>query len=234
MTNCYSTGFISGSEVMENGALSAWLGGSGAVITNCWSSATVSGIQNDEKYLARFNSATFNNCYSVNGTPLQATVIDYDAVESGELCYMLNGNQEEIAWYQTLGEDEFPTFLPGHMQVYANGDLRCDGTFMSDDVTYSNTSGSDIPDHQFVDGFCKVCHQQDPDFPFLDVFANADHDTTDGYTTSIKKSSVISWSLSASPSSITSQTVDGIVSRLITTLSSTSVSPFFISAVVPL
>jgi len=183
MTNCYSTGFISGAEVMENGALSAWLGSDGAVITNCWSSATVSGVQNDDKYLARFNNATFNNCYSVNGTPLQATVIDYDDVASGALCYKLNGNQENITWYQTLDEDEFPTFMPGHEQVYAVAEMRCDGTFASDDVTYSNTSGSVIPDHQFVDGFCSVCHQQDPDFPFLEVFANADHDVTDGYTT---------------------------------------------------
>ena len=183
MTNCYATGFISGSEVMENGALSAWLGGDGAVITNCWASATVSGVQNDDKYLARFNSATFNNCYSVNGTPLQATVVDYEELENGALCYKLNGNQENIAWFQTLGEDEFPTFLPGHAQVYATGEMRCDGTFISDDVTYSNTSGSAIPDHKFVDGFCSVCHQQDPDFPFLEVFANADHDVTDGYTT---------------------------------------------------
>ena len=181
MTNCYSTGFISGSEVMENGALSAWLGGSGAVITNCWSSATVSGVQNDDKYLARFNSATFNNCYSVNGTPLQAAVIEYEDVESGALCYKLNGNQENIAWYQTLGEDEFPTFMSGHEQVYANGEMRCDGTLLGD-ITYSNTQGSTKPDHQFVDGFCSVCHQQDPDFPFLEVFANADHDTTEGYT----------------------------------------------------
>ena len=181
MTNCYSTGFISGSEVMENGALSAWLGSDGAVITNCWSSATVSGVQNEEKYLARFNNATFTNCYSVNGTPLQCSVIDYEEIESGALCYKLNGNQEEIAWYQTLGEDEFPTFMPGHKQVYANGEMRCDGTFISDEVTYSNTSGSVIPDHKFVDGFCSVCHQQDPDFAFLDVFANADHDTTEGY-----------------------------------------------------
>ena len=183
MTNCYSTGFISGSEVMENGALSAWLGSSGAVITNCWSSATVRGVQNDDKYLARFDNATFNNCYSVNGTPLQATVIDYEEIESGALCYKLNGNQEEIAWYQTLGEDEFPTFMPGHKQVYAVVEKRCDGWFDPLDATYSNTPGPGIPDHQYVDGFCSVCHQQDPDFPFLDVFPNADHDVTTGYTT---------------------------------------------------
>ena len=183
MTNCYSTGFISGSEVMENGALSAWLGGSGAVITNCWSSATVSGVQNDDKYLARFNSATFNNCYSLNGTPLQAALFDEEELENGSLCYKLNGNQEEIAWFQTLGADEFPTFMPGHEQVYANGEMRCDGALIGD-ITYSNTQGSTKPDHQFVDGFCSVCHQQDPDYPFLEVFANADHDTSEGYTTS--------------------------------------------------
>ncbi len=184
MTNCYSTGFITGSTVMENGALSAWLGSSGAVITNCWSSATVSGVQNDEKYLARFDNATFTNCYSVNGAPLQSTVIEYEDLESGALCYKLNGNQENIVWTQNLGEDEFPTFMPGHKQVYAIVEMRCDGWFDPNEATYSNTPGEGKPDHQFMDGFCKICHQQDPDFPFLDVFANADHDTADGYTTS--------------------------------------------------
>ncbi len=187
MTNCYVTGFISGYSVMENGALSAWLGSSGAVITNCWSSATVSGYQNGDKYLARFDNATFTNCYCTvpeeGITPLQATIIEYEEIESGALCFKLNGNQEEIAWYQTLGQDEFPTFMPGHQQVYANGERRCDGMFIDDDITYSNSEGSAIPDHQFVDGFCTVCHQQDPDFPFLDVFPNADHDVNTGYTT---------------------------------------------------
>ena len=183
MTNCYSTGFIAGYSVSENGALSAWLGSGGAVITNCWSSATVNGVQNNDKYLARFDNATFTNCYSVNGTPLQSTVIEYEEVESGALCYKLNGDQTNIQWFQNLFEDEFPTFMPGHKQVYANGEIRCDGALISDEVTYSNSEGSMKPDHQFLDGFCMVCHQQDPDFPFLDVFANADHDVTTGYTT---------------------------------------------------
>ena len=184
MKNCYSTGFISGSEIMENGALSAWLGSDGAVIENCWSSATVSGVQNDEKYLARFTNATFINCYSVNGTPLQSMVIDYEELESGALCYKLNGNNEpeNIAWYQTLGEDLFPTFMPGHEQVYVVADMRCDGTFNAEDATYSNTPGSSKPEHQYKDGFCSICHHQDPEFPFLEVFANADHDVAGGYT----------------------------------------------------
>ncbi|MBQ9294831.1 MAG: dockerin type I repeat-containing protein [Bacteroidaceae bacterium] len=184
MTNCYATGFISGLTVSENGALSAWLGSSGAVITNCWSSATVSGVQNDDKYLARFDNATFTNCYSTNGTPLQATVIDEEEVFNGALCYKLNGNQENIQWFQDLDDSEsIPSFMPGGKQVYANGEMRCDGEFVGDEVVYSNTEGSVKPDHQFADGFCKVCHQQDPDFPFLDVLPNADHDVTTGYTT---------------------------------------------------
>lgn len=184
MTNCYSTGFISGSEVMENGALSAWLGGSGAVITNCWSSATVIGVQNYDKYLARFDNATFTNCYSLNGTPLQCSLFEYEDLESGALCYRLNGKQDNIIYYQNIGEDQFPTFLPDHKRVYAIAEMRCDGTFLTDDVTYTNDENSVTrPDHQFVDGFCSVCHQQDADFPFLDVLANADHDVATGYET---------------------------------------------------
>lgn len=189
MTNCYSTGTITGLDtgVNENGALSAWLGGTGAVITNCWSTATVNGYQNGDKYLARFNSATFNNCYCTvpdeSIAPLQATVISEEDVESGALCYKLNGNQEEIVWRQTIGDDAFPTFMPGHEQVYVIVNMRCDGWYDPTLATYSNSNSSVvIPDHQFVDGFCSVCHQQDPDFPFLDVFPNADHDVTTGYT----------------------------------------------------
>ncbi len=184
MTNCYSTGFISGASVNENGALSAWLGSGGAVITNCWSSATVSGVQNDDKYLARFDNATFTNCYSVNGTPLQSTVIDVEDVYSGALCYKLNGDQENIQWFQDLDDPEsIPSFMPGGKQVYVVAEMRCDGTYDPSEASYSNTQGSSIPSHQYVDGFCSVCHHQDPDFPFLDVFPNADHDVNTGYTT---------------------------------------------------
>ena len=183
MTNCYSTGVISGMSVAENGALSAWLGSSGAVLVNCWSSATVSGAQNDEKYLARFDNASITNCYSVNGAPRGTTVIDIEEVFNGALCYKLNGNQENIVWYQDLDDSEsIPSFIPGGKQVYAVGQQRCDGMFLGE-VTYSNTEGTQKPEHQFVDGFCKICHQQDPDFPFLAVFPNADHDITTGYTT---------------------------------------------------
>jgi len=63
------------------------------------------------------------NCYSNAGT--QATRITDEQVASGELCYLLNGDQSEIIWYQTLGEDRFPVFDPTHSVVMKNED----GTF---------------------------------------------------------------------------------------------------------
>ena len=184
MTNCYSTGYISGSEVMENGALSAWLGDSGAVITNCWSSATVSGVQNDEKYLARFNSATFTNCYSVYGTPLQASIIEFEELESGSLCYKLNGDQTNLSWFQNISQDEFPTFMPDHKIVYPSGELECDGSFNAEEMGFSNDPSSIVrKPHTYKDGFCSYCQGEDPDYPFLKVFVNDDHDITEGYTT---------------------------------------------------
>ncbi|MBO7119695.1 MAG: leucine-rich repeat domain-containing protein [Bacteroidaceae bacterium] len=146
MTNCYSTGFIAGTN--ENGALSAWLGSSGAVITNCWSSAIVSGYQNTDKYLARFDNATFTNCYCVvpdpEIVPLQTTVVDYNDMENGSLCYNLNGDQENIAWYQTLGEDEFPTFMPGHLQVlFIDGSYVNGGVILINDETTSLSIASE-------------------------------------------------------------------------------------------
>ncbi|MBQ1714665.1 MAG: hypothetical protein II030_09755, partial [Treponema sp.] len=77
--NCYSTGSISGSA--ESAALVAWLGNNGAVISNCWTSATASGIQGEDKYAFRHDNAIVTNCYSMYGT--QAQRIGDDELESG-------------------------------------------------------------------------------------------------------------------------------------------------------
>ena len=182
MDNCYSTGYIMGNGVAENGALSAWLGSNGPVVTNCWSSATVSPYESDAKYLFRHGSGTCTNCYSIAGT--QGTIIEYEEIENGALCYKLNGDQTNITWFQNLGQDEFPTFLPDHKQVYPFAELECDGTFNAEEMTFSNdASAVTRKPHTFKDGFCSFCNAEDADYPFIKVFANADHDTKDGYTT---------------------------------------------------
>ena len=182
--NCYSTGFIMGAS--ESAALVAWLGNNGAVISNCWTSASAFGTQSEDKYAFRHDNAVVTNCYSMFGT--QAQRIADDELESGSLCYRLNGDQTTIRWYQNLDNGEepdlFPTFIPTHGTVVVKAEMRCDGTYDPDMAVFSNSGDVVIPPHTFVDGFCQVCGQEDENYPFIRIFANADHDNAQGYVNS--------------------------------------------------
>lgn len=179
--NCYSTGSISGGS--ESAALVAWLGNNGAIISNCWTTATASGIQGNDKYAFRHDNAIVTNCFSMYGT--QAQRIGDEELESGALCYRLNGDQSVIRWFQNIdnGEevDYFPTFIPTHGTVVVRAEMLCDGTYDSDIAVYSNSGDVVIPPHTFVDGFCQVCGLEDESYPFIRIFANADHEAAGGY-----------------------------------------------------
>ncbi|MBP5277949.1 MAG: hypothetical protein J6Z18_05620, partial [Prevotella sp.] len=58
----------------------------------------------------------------------------------------------------------YPSFDSTHKQVYAIGDIKCDGTVLSEDATYTNDkdAASQIPPHNYVDGVCIECGQFDP------------------------------------------------------------------------
>ena len=104
INNCYTTGTITGGN--ESGAISGWINGTG-VVTDSWSIATVTGVQGDDTYFARPATATYNNCYSLNGT--QANRIAEGDLASGSLTYKLNGKRfKDVAWTQILGVDEMP------------------------------------------------------------------------------------------------------------------------------
>lgn len=179
MNNCYCTGTIDGTN--ESGAISGWVGNNGAVLTNCWTNALVTGYQSDDKYVFRHDKATLTNCYSTTGT--QGIIIDEEDLLSGALCYRMNGDQTNITWFQTLGQDDFPTFLPSHKQVYPAGEVECDGSFDTESITFSNEESSFTQkDHSYKEGFCSYCNHEDPAYPFINVFANADHDSAEGYT----------------------------------------------------
>ena len=51
----------------------------------------------------------------ISGTPVEVTD---EQLASGETCYKLNGDQSDIAWYQTLAVDEYPVLQKGHLQVW--------------------------------------------------------------------------------------------------------------------
>ena len=113
--NCFNTGNIKG--LLESGSFSGWLG-SNARVTNSWNTGSVEGIQ-DGRPFARFNSATFMNCYDLSGTQDNVERLTASAVTSGELCYKLNeGNTEDPIWRQTIGTDPYPAFNPASGIVY--------------------------------------------------------------------------------------------------------------------
>ena len=87
------------------------------------------------------------------------TAVSEDQLASGALCFALNGDQEKINYYQTLGSDNLPVLDSTHGTVYASGRKHCNGDDY-EGVTYNNTGGSTtVDEHNFVDGVCDYCKQ---------------------------------------------------------------------------
>lgn len=177
--NCFSTGAIEGGS--DCGALVGWAGSGGkATINNCWSCSEVTGYSEGKNlYFARVTDGHLSNNYCTSDIEQQVALISYDEIMDGTLCFKLNGDQSTIAWYQNLDnggeiDDQPLPFSNGHAQVYPKGKMLCDGTIDPSGMTYSNNNNVVIPDHQFEDGFCIVCGQEDTNYTgFLSVIKNA-------------------------------------------------------------
>ena len=166
ISNCYNTGSISGSH--ENAGICAWMGSSESTIRNCFSTATdINGAA-----MWRRDDVKSENIYNIEG--LQGTAFTLEDMAGGKLAYMLNGNKStDVEWYQVLGAgaDDHP--MPfGSAVVYANGTLQCDGITPVEggELTFSNTEGSTVLDHNYTEGFCDNCNAPQPDY----LTANAD------------------------------------------------------------
>jgi hypothetical protein len=162
--NCWSIGEIDnsvgGGTKSNTGVFMGWCNNWGGSFTNCWTTATFAIAPADGNYLTRKgDNVIFNNTYSLYGS--QASRMTEDDVTSGALCFKLNSDQSEIAWYQTLGVDAHPVLDSTHGIVYLAVDQYCDGTPKGDPV-YSNTAGGTRDDHQFENGICMVCGAYDP------------------------------------------------------------------------
>ncbi len=114
------------------------------------------------------------NCYYTASTEVTQsgisgyTLADDALLAGGGLCFGLNGDQSDIAWYQTLGTDALPTLDSTHGQVYANGRKHCDGTDY-EGVAYSNEKNGEVETdaHNFVDGVCDYCGEVPVEDGFL-------------------------------------------------------------------
>ena len=101
------------------------------ILNNCYSTCKLTegtGTGNCFTLTHQNGHVTINNSYYLNvfGKVLSGPTIDQaqiteEQLASGELCYMLNGDQSTIGWYQTLGDDELPLPFDDHLRVYGAG-----------------------------------------------------------------------------------------------------------------
>ena len=161
--NCANTGEVRGQDG-QCAAFTGWAQ-SGTTFTNCWNIGDIYNMQ-DNNSLYRGDGVSVSNCYDANGNESyrQGTKIARSTVASGELCYKLNGDQTTISYYQTIGTDNYPVPFSTSLQVYANGQLKCDGTSAGGELTYSNSNESVIPDHTNTNGWCSVCGALDKNY----------------------------------------------------------------------
>ncbi len=167
MTNCGVTGNVTGGK--ESALISGWFGSGMGTVSGVWAVSEVSGTENATTgvFCRPTSGVALTNCWSVHGTREGVGTLSEDAAASGELTWKLNGKQEEITWWQTLGVDPLPVLGNrdgSHKQVYAVGEFNCDGSYLSETVSYNNESGDEIPDHEYVDGTCVNCGGVQPGF----------------------------------------------------------------------
>ena len=140
---CVVAGSFQGSNAHHRGGIIG-IGSHGIsdniTIDNCLFLANVDGLDVTESgtFIRQpTDKTTINNCYYLNvlGTVSTGTQITTDQLTSGELCFLLNGDQSNIDWTQNLtgdAVDSYPLPFSTHAQVYAYGN------------TYSNNDLSPI------------------------------------------------------------------------------------------
>ncbi|MBO7119185.1 MAG: hypothetical protein J6W03_02550, partial [Bacteroidaceae bacterium] len=114
---------------------------------------------NANPYANRPQGACYNN-YVTNqwGNNVATTVVPYEDLADGRICYQLNNDQSRIAWVQTIGTDPFPVPAAfGTGRVYASGSTDCHG-LTEEALTYSNSGSDQAAKHTFDKyGVCTTC-----------------------------------------------------------------------------
>ncbi len=166
--NCNNTGTVSGSQYV--GGVSGF---NGSLLTRCNSTGTVSGSRYVGGVSGINNGGTITNCYydstiytgNAIGTDIETTTTNVEGktteqYKTGEVAYLLQLDQSEAVWGQTIGTDTYPTL--GGAKVYKNATYNgCEGK-PGDAVSYeySNIEKNTYGEHSDADndGKCDVCN----------------------------------------------------------------------------
>ncbi len=134
--NCAFTGSLTNTGNPDNhngGCIVGWKGFQSTVsVENCYAAphGELTAPQNVFSFVRYWDPGdnhqwSVENCYVIADTNIgniQGTVKTAEQFASGEVCYLLNGDQSNIAWYQNLGTDDYPVLDNTHGTVIANGD----------------------------------------------------------------------------------------------------------------
>ena len=134
--NCYSNATIVG--LYYCGGI---VGETYCTISNCLYNGKITAKGSSNAIASdTYNYGTITNCYYNENCGLsssRATAVTDDQLSSGEVAYLLNGDQSDINWYQNIdrGEkDNVPTLNSEHYTVFKNSN------------GYSNTLLGDVND----------------------------------------------------------------------------------------
>ena len=157
--NSYNTGTVRGNTYVGGVA-----GYSIHTMSNCYNTGTVTGSTTYVGGVVGYSGPTVSNCYYLTGTADsgigegdgEATAKSETEFASGEVAYLLQGEQEEQIWGQTLGTDNFPVL--GGVKVYKNGDFYSD-TCMHVSYKRGMCAGCGLAcaHETYENGLCTVC-----------------------------------------------------------------------------
>ena len=143
IVNCYNTGNIT-ADKDTGGGVAAW-NNSGGTIKNCYNSGTLTGGSMNGVVQINDKDGTVENCYYLSDSETDdfdgTTFKTADQFASGEVCYLLNGDQSAIAFYQDLSSEKYPTLNADSEQV-CRLEMTYDESFGEDAATvttYHNT-----------------------------------------------------------------------------------------------
>ena len=134
ITNCYNTGSVAG-----NGYVGGLCGLNYGIMTNCYNTGSVEGYSNVGGVCGN-SWGNVTNCYyqedtadkGIGSGSGEATAKTADGFQSGEVAYLLQGEQEGQVWGQTIGTDEYPVLGGEKVLQIGNGyvnELKQEGDF---------------------------------------------------------------------------------------------------------
>ena len=137
VSNCLNKGNVNTSNAFYTytAGIVANNRGTGSVVKNCLNLGTISGQggigcrQNSIVCATDANGTPADNCYSINTSGVSVGLADNsrdvteEELESGIIANLLQGNQEELIWGQTIGADNSPVL--GGPEVFIYGDGTC-------------------------------------------------------------------------------------------------------------